>query len=412
MLLFFMYDIQNLAISFSSQPWQLLGEISAVPVSILVLLLGGIACYLGLLVARCRNNVVPMVQVKQARIEELEASIADRTNSINSLADGLDIALFICDPKATVLYANRRATDLFKFGDATGRTILAITLNADLEKLVLDAFHSQEPQQASLTFSYPDEKSGQAKAWVGVNEAHRVFLSIYETTDLRRLERVRQDFVANVSHELRTPMTVIRAMAETLFDEDEKSDTATRYLPKIISEVDRLSMITQDLLVLSTAESNPVRKTRCDVVGVIENVMAQLDAKAKNRNLDLSFEGEEHLDLELNESQITQAVYNLVDNALNYTPSGYVKVKLTSDDENATLTVEDSGLGIATEHQKRIFERFYRVDKSRSRATGGTGLGLSIVKHMIEAHDGTISLSSVLGEGSTFTIRLPLLRES
>jgi two-component system phosphate regulon sensor histidine kinase PhoR len=338
----------------------------------------------------------------------LRAEADDQRQAAESLSQGLNIGVFICDSRAHVIYANARAQEIFRMGNPTARSILALTLSHDLENLVLAALKTGEVQTAELAITAPEDRIITAKAWVAPSSG-QAYLSIDDITDLRRLERVRQDFVANVSHELRTPLTIIRAMAETLLDQTEpESDLSVRYLTKIVAEVDQLSMITQDLLVLSAAESNPIRKQDCNLAEVFRNVVLQLTSKAKAKSLELIFEGPEKLEVQANASQMAQVAVNLVDNAINYTSSGWVHVKVCSEGESAIVTIEDSGIGIASDHLGRIFERFYRVDKARSRNTGGTGLGLSIVKHLIEAHGGTVGVESSLNEGTKFTIRIPV----
>ena len=220
------------------------------------------------------------------------------------------------------------------------------------------------------------------------------------------MERVRKDFVGNVSHELRTPMTVIRAYAETMIDDDDE-EQRKKYLPRIVSEVDRLTSITHDLLVLSTAESSPVRKGPCEMGNIIRYAVNLLMPQAKEKGLALTYEGPEDLDIEANASQITQVVVNLVENAIKYSNEGGVDLRLEDQGEYIRFDVTDTGIGIPEEHLPRLFERFYRVDKARSRASGGTGLGLSIVKHIVEAHGGSIHVDSAQNRGSTFSVVLP-----
>jgi two-component system, OmpR family, phosphate regulon sensor histidine kinase PhoR len=372
------------------------------------------ALLLGALGIRARQALLEheaALEQRESQAERMRLQLDQQQAAVDNLADGLDVALFICDAKATILYANRRATELFRFEQPLGRTILAVTLAYDLERLVIVAGATGEAQSAELLFTYPEEKVGIAKAWPSRDETDRLFLSIYEITDLRRLERVRRDFVANVSHELRTPLTVIRAMAETLLDEPDRELTE-RYLHKVIGEVDRLSMISQDLLVLSAAESNPVRKQSCDLAEIFRGVVQQLAQKAQAKGLTLSFSGEAPCIVEANPAQMIQVAVNLVDNAINYTPEGAVEVSVRAEGEMAVAQVRDTGIGIPVEEVPRIFERFYRVDKARSRATGGTGLGLSIVKHIVEAHGGAVEVDSALNQGSTFRIRLPQAPEA
>jgi two-component system phosphate regulon sensor histidine kinase PhoR len=339
----------------------------------------------------------------------LRSELRQQTQAIDSFADGLDIAILICDFKGSVVYANRRFREMFRFENPLGRSVLATTLSYDLEQLVLETVQSGDSKEKEVVFSPPEERVALAKAWIQ-QEQQRVFLSVFEVTNLRRLERVRRDFVANVSHELRTPMSIIRAYAETLMDEDPPdADTSRRYLPRIIEEVDRLSGITQDLLVLSASESSDVQKQICDIAEVFSSTVVQLFKKAEEKGLALEYHGPAHLPIEANLTQMSQIALNLIDNAINYTTFGRVDVHVERlDDGRVEVKVCDTGIGIASEHANRIFERFYRVDKGRSRSTGGTGLGLSIVKHIVEAHDGSVTLSSALNEGSEFRVLLPI----
>lgn len=344
-----------------------------------------------------------------SRSEAIRAELEEQRRSVDALADGLDVALFICDTQGIIHYANPTALSFFRIEDPVGRTLLATTLSYDLEQFVIEAARSGELRVCETSFAFPTERITIIKAWQLGHEPGRVFLTVYDATDLRRLERVRQDFVANVSHELRTPMTLIRAMAETLLDDVSPDEPlAHRYLSQIISEVDRLSGITQDLLVLSAAESNTAKKQTSDLAEIVQDVVAQLELKASDKGLALSYDGPESLAAEVNATQMMQVAINLVENAIKYTQSGAVMVRLFLEGKDAVLQVSDTGIGIASEHQRRVFERFYRVDKARARASGGTGLGLSIVKHIVEAHGGSVSLTSELNVGSTLTARVPI----
>lgn len=347
----------------------------------------------------------------RARLREtraLEARLEEQRRTVDALADGLDAALLITDARGTILYANPPALRLFGHDAPVGQNLLAATLSVDLEQLLLSAAETDEPHRAEINFTVPREWIGLASAWRDPTES-RVFVSVYEITGLRRLERARKDFVANVSHELRTPMTIIRGYAETLLDEDPPSaETSRRMLPRIVSEVDRLSTVLQDLLTLSVSESGTARKEPCDLAEVVQSVVERLGPKAREKGLALVYNGPDEFPVQANVAQVGQVALNLVDNALNYTAKGSVHATLGRDGDRAVLRVQDTGMGIASEHVERVFERFYRVDKGRSRATGGTGLGLSIVRHIVEAHGGTVRLDSALNRGSTFTVELPI----
>lgn len=348
---------------------------------------------------------------KAARRASLfEAEIRKQKEVVDALADGLNVAIFLCDPKTIIEYTNLKATELFQFDQPVGKAILSVTLSHELEEMVGKAAQSEGMLNAEITFRYPIDHVGLAQVWRDPTSEHRVFISIYDITHLRHLERARRDFVANVSHELRTPMTTIRAMSETLLEAtpselDEKKD---RFLNQIISETDRLTVITQDLLTLSASESNAVDKHPCDLTELIYLALNQVQQKALDKDLKIEIDAPERLQIQANSYQIQQVLINLLDNAVNYTNEGLIELWVEVGGGEVTVTVKDSGIGIPHSHQSRIFERFYRVDKGRSRATGGTGLGLSIVKHIIEAHGGTIQLESEAGIGSQFSFTIPM----
>lgn len=379
---------------------------AAVSASAIAIIAAAVLVFAGVAAGTLYTEEHVRLRSEHDRAELLSAELEEHRSSVDILADGLDVAIFICGPKASVLYANRKAVQMFRFEEPIGRAILAVTLSYDLEQMVVQALASGTASHSEIAFTYPSERVGLVDVWT---DAERAFLSIQDITDLRRLERVRQDFVANVSHELRTPLTSIRAMAETLQDEpDTPKETHGRYLARITEEVDRLSLIANDLLILSVAESNPVRKQACDIADVVRRCVGQLEKKAKQKGLKLSYDGAKSLLMEANPAQMSQVVLNLVDNALNYTPGGSVTASVSQHNQVVRIDIADTGIGIASEHLPRVFERFYRVDKGRSRATGGTGLGLSIVKHIVEAHGGTVSVQSALNQGSTFTVTLPV----
>lgn len=339
-------------------------------------------------------------------LERLSRQVESERQTVDALATGLEVAIFVCDRALNVLYANRSARELFRFPDPVGRPLLAVTLSHELVELAREAARDEEARTSELHFQLPDERIGLAKAWP--SPEGRLFVSLVEITDLRRLERIRRDFVANVSHELRTPLTVIRAYAETILDDDAPDpELVGRYLPRVIAEVDRLNHLTSDLLVLSAAEAGPVRKNACDLAETLRGVVVQLESKARAKGIDLGLSAPKTMMIEANPGQMVQVGLNLVDNAINYTAAGTVDVALEERPETVVITVRDTGVGISEADQKRVFERFYRADKGRSRQSGGTGLGLAIVKHLVEAHGGVVEIESQLGKGTTMRVELP-----
>jgi two-component system phosphate regulon sensor histidine kinase PhoR len=234
-----------------------------------------------------------------------------------------------------------------------------------------------------------------------------------DVTQLRRLERVRRDFVANVSHELRTPVTSIKGFVETLRDEvGEAGGNSVRFLEIIIKHVDRLNAIIEDLLYLSRIEESAGQKElvleTVSLLDVLSSAINECRSVAEERGIVIRLTADRALEARLNRQLLEHAVVNLLDNAIKYSSAGSdVEVSADRESGEIVITIRDHGLGIAEEHQSRIFERFYQVDKSRSREMGGTGLGLSIAKHIVQAHDGSISVESILKQGSTFSIRIP-----
>ncbi len=236
---------------------------------------------------------------------------------------------------------------------------------------------------------------------------------LHDVTELRRLEAIRRDFVTNVSHELKTPLTAVRGVVETLVDDREMSAaTRERFLRKLDDQSRRLARIVTDLLSLARIESRreDLEREHLDFRQTVNESVRALSGLAEERRLALTSRlPDAEVPVRGDRPSLRLLVDNLVDNAIKYTPEGgKVTVRLVRRDRWALLEVEDTGIGIEDRHRERLFERFYRVDKARSRDLGGTGLGLSIVKHVALAHDGEVTFESVAAEGSTFRVRLPI----
>jgi len=233
---------------------------------------------------------------------------------------------------------------------------------------------------------------------------------LHDLTEIMKTDSVRRDFVANVSHELRTPLASIKAMAETVVLRGRKNpEAAEEFGRKIMDEADRLTAISDDLLDLARIEANrPLQMEEFALLEVVQSVVSDLQAKANNKAIEVSVDVPDDLPITADRDAIYQILVNLVDNAIRYTrPGGSVTISAESDEAGVSIGVADTGIGIPEDELARIFERFYRVDKGRSRESGGTGLGLSIVKHLVEAHGGKIIVESTVGEGSTFTFTVP-----
>jgi two-component system phosphate regulon sensor histidine kinase PhoR len=237
-------------------------------------------------------------------------------------------------------------------------------------------------------------------------------------TRLRRLENIRKDFVANVSHEIKTPITAIKGFVETLREgAAESPQDRERFLGIIHRHVERLEALVEDLLSLSEIEREAERKeislTEHPVLDVLNTALQVCQEKAADKDIRMELACPQDLKVNVNPALLEQAVVNLLDNAITYSERGR-PVRVTAGERGAEILiqVQDEGCGIEKVHLERLFERFYRVDKARSRKLGGTGLGLSIVKHIVEAHGGHVSVESKPGKGSTFTLHLPLMPPS
>jgi two-component system phosphate regulon sensor histidine kinase PhoR len=226
-------------------------------------------------------------------------------------------------------------------------------------------------------------------------------------------ERMRKEFVANVSHELRTPVTSIKGSVETLLDGaiDYPND-ARKFLGIIAGQAERLGSIINDLMSLSRIEQEEekglIQMEPHNLRMIVHNALEDVQIKAKERSIQIDLVCERDITVTVNDRLLEQAIVNLVDNAINYSdPGSKVIVELSQNDGETIISVRDNGIGISKEHIPRLFERFYRVDRGRSRKQGGTGLGLAIVKHIVNAHGGHTTVESVPGSGSTFTIHIP-----
>jgi two-component system, OmpR family, phosphate regulon sensor histidine kinase PhoR len=250
---------------------------------------------------------------------------------------------------------------------------------------------------------------------IGENgEIKGVISVLHDITEIRRLENMRSEFVANVSHELKTPVTSLKGFTETLLDGAMHDEEVLRsFLTIMLEESERLHRLIADILDLSKIEQHrlPLNPVKLDIVNVIQETVSTLREEANKKNLVIELPGVEGLIMEADKDRLQQIILNLVANALAYTPEGgTITVEVKDKGEEVELAVKDTGIGISKQDLPRIFERFYRVDKARSRQSGGTGLGLAIVKHLVESHHGHIKVESEEGEGTSFIITFPKIQ--
>jgi two-component system phosphate regulon sensor histidine kinase PhoR len=389
--------------------------------------------------ARTFNHMSERLAAQFAQLEQ------DR-QQLRAVLSGMVEGVVAIDAGQRILFANDRAGQLLGFQSqaATGRKLWEVVRQRALHEVVRRALASTEPYQEELNWNSPVVKSLTVHAARLAGEPDQgAVLVLLDTSDLRRLERLRRDFVANVSHELKTPLSVIKACVETLVD-GAIEDLAHRdtFLQQVADQADRLHNLILDLLSLARIESGvEVLDFQEVLLGPLVSACLQRHqtrAEAKRQVFEAmpsplrdsggTGEGERpeapaphprshSPTLSLSPSDVavwadaeavSEILDNLVDNAVKYTPDGgRIAVRWGAADGQVWLEVADTGIGIPEHDLPRIFERFYRVDKARSREMGGTGLGLSIVKHLVGAMHGTIGATSRLGEGTTFTIRLP-----
>ncbi|MCX7993677.1 MAG: ATP-binding protein [Fimbriimonadales bacterium] len=365
--------------------------------------------------ARC-NLMHQQITDLNEQLESLNLELTRQQRRRLALIDGMPIPLLICDEDAMLRHANRVALEWFGFRHMTGKSLLALTFCYDLYLLLLKAARRQSTVSAEINFSFPKERHTEATIWyLGETDSHHLFaIALIDKSELLRLEQVRRDFVANVSHEFRTPLASIRSLAETIHDDPEMPHpTRQRFLNLIVQEADRLTRIADDLLTLSRAESMQPTKEVFELSPLIQQAVQEMEAEAQRHQVILHTELQPELKLLANRDQILQVVLNLLSNAIRYNkPEGSVTVRTYVQDLQAVIEVADTGVGIPSEALPRIFERFYRVDKTRSREGGGTGLGLAIVKHIVESHGGSVEVESEYRVGSTFRVKLPVYEET
>lgn len=345
--------------------------------------------------------------LRALRVEKRRAEML-----LSQIGDGI----VIIDGAGTVTVFNRAAEALLgeKAGKVIGRTLEATDIHPEIARLAADCLVGEEaPLGAEIRLpGLPERVIGiRAAAFSEGAGGANALLLLRDLSDIRRHEKMQKEFVSNVSHELRTPITAVRVTAEALMagakNDDELVD---RFLNTILSESDRLSALIDDLLDIAKRESGVTHteKVECSLTEAAQRAFVTVRPQAELNQIAVTFEIPADLHARADEIQLVQLIRNLVDNAVKYTaPGGQVTVAASRTDGHVVLTVRDTGIGIPHGEVERIFERFYRVDKARSRRLGGTGLGLAIVKDIVDAHGGVITVDTELGKGSTFTVTLP-----
>jgi len=336
--------------------------------------------------------------------QQTAADALSETVRLRRALDALTAAIVIHDAKGQLVLRNRQHAEL----DANRH--VAALVAAAVEKAVASAQDGTAATQTLELHGPPPRTLDITAVPLGAPEMPLGTIAFVEDiSERRRLESVRKDFAANVSHELRTPIGALGVLAETLVDEDDP-EVVRRLAKHIMSEAERAGRLIEDLLDLSRIEAGGVLvETSVDIASVVNTAADRVAAPAAQRDVKVLVTGPDMSTVVLgDERQLVSAVVNLLDNAVKYSePGSVVTLEAGIDRRWVVVRVCDQGIGIPARDLERIFERFYRVDRARSRETGGTGLGLSIVRHVATNHGGTVSVYSREGEGSTFTLRLP-----
>ncbi|QXM05831.1 two-component system histidine kinase PnpS [Crassaminicella indica] len=359
--------------------------------------------------------------IMSEKLNETISEIQDKNTKLQSILASMNEALFAVDKSYKIILINPVAMELFHVEDENvyGKHILEVVRNNKLHDVLMDIIYNKNVGEREITIDYPEVKilkiyTNFIRLDMDPNRIIGVMALIQDVTEMRKLENMRTEFVANVSHELKTPLTSISGFIETLKNgamDNEK--VRNRFLDIIDIETERLTRLIDDLLTLSAIENHKLAKKRDEIIikEIIREMNMMVQALAKQKSITYSTELEANLPpIYGNRDLFKQMILNLVENAIKYTPkNGQVKVLSYKRYDHIFIVVKDTGIGIPKEHIPRLFERFYRVDKARSRKVGGTGLGLAIVKHIVFSFDGDIKVNSKLGKGSEFIVKIPII---
>ncbi len=380
------------------------------------------------------TGILPLASLAESlnkmaiQLEDRLATVMRQRNELGAVLSSMIEGVIAIDSDEHIISLNRAASALLRLdiSRAIGRSIQEVIRNTTLQAFVTKTLQDNTAIQSEMIFHIgenvdDDSRHLQVQSAIlhdGDGNRMGMVLVLNDITQIRRLERIRRDFVSNVSHEMKTPVSAIKAAAETIIDEQhEELNDLQRFLYIIVHQADKMNAILEDLLSLAKIEE---QKTQIfselqqeNVNSVITSACESCLTHAEDKKVKLVTMCDSDLHAKMNASLIEQAIINLIDNAIKYSPSEST-VRITGECQNreAVISVNDEGRGIEPKHLSRIFERFYRTDKARSRTMGGTGLGLSIVKHIAEAHGGRVSVDSLPNQGSTFRIHLALLENN
>lgn len=353
------------------------------------------------------SPLLSRINKQRAQIAEQLAELRHRTDEFEQVTGNMKEGLVLIDTNENVLSINSAARNIFSAAeDCIGKSFLTVDRSRDLNAAIHSAFehgHSEiHSDKNGRTYQFDISRIDSDGSAFGA------VILLFDITDRESAEKLRREFTANVSHELKTPLQGIIGSAELIESGMVKAADMPRFVGHIREEAQRLVYLVNDIIRLSQLdEGDSLPMERVDLLAVAEEAAADLSEAAKASNISLLAEGENVFVFGI-KRLLYEVIYNLGENAVKYNvENGNVLISVAKEENSAVLTVKDSGIGIAPEHQSRIFERFYRVDKSHSKASGGTGLGLSIVKHAVQRQGGKIELESELGKGTTIRVILP-----
>ncbi|MCA9764925.1 MAG: PAS domain-containing protein [Carnobacterium sp.] len=357
-------------------------------------------------------------------INELAESLDDQMQEItqnkeriNELINHLVIGVMQLDEHRNIQIVNPAMCQIFDMDSSKliGKSYAEATKSYGLSYLIEKAYRKKERQNKEIYFYFPSERIVDANIVPiagKTREDTNLIVLLYDITEIRRLEKVRTDFVTNASHELRTPITALKGFSETLLDGAmEDKAILKQFLEIMLEESTRLNLLVNDILELSKLEQRqvPISFEEVVVKDAVLSTFKLINQKAKQKEITMHLFEEDCVKIDGDRNRLKQVLANLIDNAVIYTkPGGVINVIVKKSESQAIITISDNGMGIPEDEIDRVFERFYRVDKGRSRNSGGTGLGLSIVKYLVENFNGTITVKSKVGLGTTFTLMFPL----
>ncbi|HAM51303.1 MAG TPA: hypothetical protein DCP92_11675 [Nitrospiraceae bacterium] len=357
------------------------------------------------------DEIADNLNTMSLELQQVIAESEEEKKRLNEILKSIPDALLITDSKGIILLSSSASAEFF--GDVTliGKHFIEIVRNNEISTLVDNVREHLSSGITELRLDHPEERYLIVRVsplFYRENDLSGFVAVFHDITQLRKLEQIRKDFVANVSHEIKTPITAIKGFADTLLEGALlDKENAVRFLQTIKSNSERINSLVDDLMIISKIELGVIKgeKFEVDLEDVAETVITLLRDKAAQKHLFLRTDIKPaHKRIFADKDRLTQILTNLVDNAIKFTETGGVTFGIDEEDERTLLFVEDSGMGIPKEHLSRLGERFYRVDPARSRKLGGTGLGLAIVKHLVKAHGWDMQIESTPGKGTKVKI--------